>query len=209
MSNFFQSLFIGTSNQFANIELDARLTERFDVSTVITDHPIDTGALISDHAYLNPEIYILEGVVSDLPLSFIEAAKQIGSNALNLLSDVGVLFGAADEIAPASKRSVAAFNSLLEFWRDITPFDVQTAMGIKQNMLIQSLTAVVDNDTANMLRFTAVLREVVLVPVSIVVTDNLEEGNVQESGGAVASKGVNQAVTSPVDITVIARGTFE
>lgn len=204
MSNFFQRLFIGTNDEFANIELDARIFEQFDVSTIITDHPVDTGAIISDHAYTNPEIYIMEGVVSDTPFSFGEALSQIGGNVLGLLNLAP---------APASKRSVAAFVSLLEFWRDLTVFDVQTAMGLKEDLMIESMTARVDDSTANILRFTVTLRQVPRIETSLVTASSLTDstlalGNSLESAGNILAQGIKQATTSTADLVSSAKGLF-
>jgi len=210
MSNFFQRLFIGTGTEFAGIELDAVLVEQFDVSAEITDHPVDIGSVVSDHAYINPESYILEGVVSDAPMSVLGAARQIGDNALNLLNSgfvntTGSILSALADPPPASKRSVAAYLSLLEVWRNLTVFNVQTAMGLKENLMIQNMTARVDNETANMLRFTAILRQVPRIDTAIVATDNLLDGPVSESAGALVAEGVKQSVASTAD--TIARVT--
>lgn len=202
--SFFQRLFIGTDNTFANIELDAKLVEQFDFSATITDHPIDTGSIVSDHAYVNPDIYILEGVVSDTPLALGAALQQIGSNVLGLLNG---------DPASASKRSVASFIALLEFARDLTVFDVQTAMGLKEGLMIQNLTTRVDEETANMLRFTATLRQVPRIDTVLVSTDSLTDstlaiGGVLESAGNLLNEGVKQAVDSSDDLISSAAGLF-
>ncbi len=198
MANFFQRLFITTGEEFANIILDARISEKFDVSSTITDHPIDTGGVISDNAFTNPEAYTIEGVVSDTPSSILEAAQQIGANALSLINTLASVVG-IETPAPATKRSVAAFQALLEFWRNLVIFDVQTAMGLRQNLIIQNITTTVDRETTNLLRFTAVLREVDRVSTQIVTIDNLQEGAVNESGSVSVNEGVKQATTSTTE----------
>lgn len=198
MANFFQRLFISSGDEFANISLDAKLSEKFDVSSTITDHPIDTGGVISDHAFTNPQLYTIEGVVTDTPNSLLASAQTIGVNIVSLTNNIASLLG-ADTPPPATKRSVAAFQALLEFWENLVIFNVQTAMGLRENLIIQSMTATVDKETANMLRFIAVLREVPIISTEIVSVSNLLEGPINESGSAVIGEGVKQAIDSTAD----------
>jgi len=102
MSGFFQRLFISTGLDFANIELDAKIEESFEVSTTITDHPVDSGTVVSDNAYTNPEIYTLTGAVSDTPLSLAAAVQQAGDNILNLVNNgsLGVSGSFLNDSAP-------------------------------------------------------------------------------------------------------------
>lgn len=200
----FQRLFIGTNIQFANIELDARISERFQLSSTITDHPVDRKALITDHAYVNPRLYTIEGAVSDSPGGLVEAVQQIGGN-LRQLFDTGTVpftnsaLSVEGEPASATKRSVAAFLSLIDFWERSTVFNAQTAMGLWEDLLIQDLSADVVDETANMLRFTAVVRQVPRVNISLVTTDNLEEGEVAQSGGTTVNEGLKQSIDAPAD----------
>lgn len=202
--SFFQRLFVGTNVGFANIELDARISERFQVSSTITDHPVDRKALITDHAYTNPRLYTIEGAVSDTPTGLASAVQQIGGNIQQLFSTGTVPFtnsvlSVEGAPAPATKRSVAAFISLIDFWERGTIFNVQTSMGLWENLIIQDLSAEVTNETANMLRFVAVVRQVIRVNVSLVTTDNLEEGPIAQSGGTTVTEGLKQSTVSAAD----------
>src|SRR5690606_5338128 len=193
--SYFQRLFVGTDRTFATIEVDAVLLEQYDLSSTITDHPVDRGASVSDNIINNPRVYTIEAVVTDTPMGLLAALQTIGDNAraaLGVLSSA-ILGGEAE--APATARSVAAFESLLALHEGRVVIDVQTGMGLWTDLAIQSIRVAVDEKTANHLRFTAVLRHVRRVSLQLLgEVTTLEPGRVAESGAPVRREGFKQVI---------------
>ena len=104
----------------------------------ITEHPVESGSNIADHAYLKPA---------------------------QVKMDVGFAGGGAwpfDAIAsmltPPGPAEI--YQQLLDLQASRTPLDVVTGKRKYQNMLIQSMEVTTDNLKENVLRATLTLREV-------------------------------------------------
>lgn len=125
---------------------DVTVEEAHRDSLIITDHPVEQGSVISDHAFKRPaELVIRAGWSNSSP--------QAGG-ILGLLNPLGGGWsGYAQEI----------YQELLSLQAAREPMDVITGKRLYSNMLIQDLTTVTDEKTENVLLITIRLREVILV----------------------------------------------
>lgn len=81
----------------------------------ITDHPIEDGSTVSDHAQQQPDRVTLTGVVSDSPLG--EASTDRVREALAFLNEAG----SRAELLELESRFGVTGNWLLESWpHDVT-----------------------------------------------------------------------------------------
>lgn len=85
------------------LKLDAVLAEKVSHSAVVTKFPVEAGAEMSDHIFLEPMIYTLKGVVSDYPL------RWIGTSYVH---------------ADASTRALSAYAILREMHSERQPFEI-------------------------------------------------------------------------------------
>lgn len=195
--SFFSRMFIGTDREFGGIEMDAILTEQYDMSSTVTDHPVDIGSDISDHIIRQPVGYLIQGVVTDTPMGLLAALEQIGNTvntAVNFLREN--LLGEEPQ-NEATSRSLAAFQALVALWEDGVLFDVQTGMGLYQDMSILNIQVSVDQNTAGHLNFVARLRQIKRVAVLTTEEEanTLAEGDLQEGAEPVKKEGLKQKVT--------------
>jgi hypothetical protein len=106
-----------------NYIFDAYFNINHESNLAITQHPIQTGASISDHAYMEAQQLTFEigmsDVMQDLPYSGV------------------VSFNNGD----SSSRSVNAYQTLRNLQADRVPIDVITRLGTYKNMLIESIVA--------------------------------------------------------------------
>lgn len=58
------------------IPVDATITENYTLSSVITDHEVQDGGIISDHIHIKPERVTIKAIVSESPVFFYPAALQ-------------------------------------------------------------------------------------------------------------------------------------
>lgn len=128
----------------------------------ITDHPIEQGAVISDHAYIRPaELTIkcgwsnspsrgglIDGVVGGLSATVSGAKSLFSGNSENQVRDV--------------------YAKLLDLQASAKPFDIYTGKRKYTNMLIRSLATVTDRDTENSLMITVTCRQVIIVSTQVV-----------------------------------------
>ncbi|WP_201264983.1 phage baseplate protein [Brevibacillus reuszeri] len=129
----------------------------------ITEHPVQVGAALTDHSYLEPKELTMEIGMSDAATSLIPGQFTGGWS-----------------------RSVQAFKVLQELQAIRVPIQVHSRLGLYQNMLIEEITAPDDFTTLNGLRCTVTLREIIVAQVRTVkisskpaVTDRANKGKLE------------------------------
>lgn len=112
-------------------------------SLTITQHPVQTGANISDHAFVNP----------------IRMTMQVG------VSDCMAYRSGADYGGDGGTKSVQAYRLLCKLQELRTPMQVVTRLNTYQNMLIESIEVNDDVSTLCALKATVNLVQVLVVNV--------------------------------------------
>lgn len=124
---------------------DAYLRSTHTSRLKITEHPVQVGAALTDHSYLEPKELTMEIGMSDAATSLIPGQFTGGWS-----------------------RSVQAFKVLQELQAIRVPIQVHSRLGLYQNMLIEEITAPDDFTTLNGLRCTVTLREIIVAQVRTV-----------------------------------------
>lgn len=132
-----------------NYVFDAYFSINHESNLTITEHPIQTGASISDHAYMEAQSVTFEIGMSDVMQDV--SAKSVTSFT-----------------GTSSSRSVNAYQVLKKLQSDRIPIDVITRLGTYKNMLIETISAPDDNKTLYGLKATVVLKEIFVVSVTTV-----------------------------------------
>lgn len=129
----------------------------------ITEHPVETGANVSDHAFVEPAEVVMEIGMSD-------AAKSVVKG----------------QFATKKSRSVNAYELLMELQKQRIPIQINTRLGQYKNMLIETISAPDDYRTLYGLRVTVTFREVIIASTKTVkisarpnTTNSTNRGNVE------------------------------
>lgn len=114
----------------------------------ITDHPVEQGAEITDHAFKNPA----------------ELTMRIGWSASSLALN-GVITGIVNGSLLKSKIKTVrdVYDDLLKLQASRKVFDVSTGKRLYKSMLIKSISTVTDQSTENALIVNITLREIIIV----------------------------------------------
>lgn len=155
-----QLIYIKTN--IAGYFFDAVLQENYSRSLTITSHPVETGANISDHAYINPvELTMLIGM-SDSMTSVVDGQFSDGKS-----------------------RSQSAFQVLAALQEQRIPLKVMTQLGSFNNILVETIAVPKDYTNKYNLKATVTLKEVFVASVKTVkisarpqVTDSTNKGTV-------------------------------
>ena len=115
---------------------DAVLKLSHDRGLVITSHPVEEGANITDHSHVREKRLMLEIGMSDVGVGGFETRQS---------------------------RSVSAFEILSVMMKSREPVTVVTRLDTYRNMLIEDINPDEDKTTANGLRVSVFLREVKIV----------------------------------------------
>lgn len=118
----------------------------------ITEHPVEQGAPITDHAFKNPA----------------ELTMRIGWSASSLALD-SVVTSVVDSVK-AGKLTTPKIKSVRDIYEDLLklqdsrqPFDVSTGKRLYKDMLIKALGTTTDLSSENSLIVNVVLRQVIIV----------------------------------------------
>lgn len=137
-----------------SVEFDTVILETHHAEMVVTDNPVETGVVISDHMYRQPRVLSIDAAVSDVRL--------VGTGADRFDSEAG--------------RSSAAWDYLNKLMESAEPFKVQTGLKLYENMVISALTVDQNKLSAAVLFFRAELREVIRSTTDIVTFPPRKKG---------------------------------
>lgn len=163
---------------FADVVIEEQHTDELN----ITDHPVEKGSNISDHAYLAPPEVTME-------LGWSESAGR-----LNSLLGNGFIGSALNSIS-----LVAIYQGLLALQGNKTLLVVSTGKRLYKDMLIKSLSVTTDADTENCLMVKVTFRKVFIATTqdAMVLVEQQKEPEktapVQEGGTKQAEKTVRRS----------------
>lgn len=146
----------------------------------ITDHPVEKGAIISDHAYKLPaEVRITCGwsnspsKATGLIGAAVGAAAALGGTPAAVLAaalpTVGAIQSTMSTLVGSDSGQVKAiYQKLLELQSSGVPFDILTGKRSYKNMLFKSLSVTTDQETENALMVVATCRQVLIATTRVV-----------------------------------------
>lgn len=149
---------------------DAVFEETHEADLEVTDNPVETGVVVSDHAFMKPLRVKISAGVSDTPLAVITD----------------------DPFASDAGRSRRAFELLSELQKRAEPFDLQTGLKLYENMVCTSIRTSQDKDSSGALLFIAELREVIIVYTQVVTYPPRKQGTTKRQAGPKKNKGEQQ-----------------
>lgn len=124
--------------------VDAIFMTTTEHSLTVTQHPVQTGANLSDHAFVNP----------------IRIAMEIG------ISDVMAYRIAGCYEVPGETKSISAYRTLCKLQAERKPLKVLTKLNTYENMLIENIQVNDDPSTAYALKASIELVQILVAQVT-------------------------------------------
>lgn len=140
-------MFIG--NLINSLWVEITFNEKTVDDYTITDHPVESGEVISDHLVKLPTQYTIKAGFAGNGL--FNTIKVIG----NAISNI-----ANNRITNPQTLLQSQYNQLLDLQKSKTLFKIVTPKRIYKNMVIKTLSVETDIDTESVLNFTAQCREI-------------------------------------------------
>lgn len=137
----------------------------------VTEHPIESGSVVADHAYLEPKELIIEIGMSDAMQSLVPGQFSGGWS-----------------------RSVTAYQMLLDLQATRTPLFIYTRLGPYNNMLITSISAPDDKNTRFGLKCSVTLREILVSVTDRVKVSAIPQLTDYNQSGQVLPQTVNESI---------------
>jgi hypothetical protein len=184
---------------------DATIEEVHSDDLEITDHPVEQGTVISDHAFKRPSELIITAGWSDSPNNS-GLANQIVGAAANASPALQAILGVTRTIGGivdmfATRGSVspsqAAYDQLQDMQNNRILFTIFTGKRVYRNMLVKSLATTTDAKTENSLVIRIGCRQLLMAQTqTVTVPDSSVMANPQQNGATVNS-GVKYPLPSP------------
>lgn len=155
-----------------DLVFDATFVEDHTSELEVTDNPIETGALVSDHAFMKP-----------LRLTITAGVSEV------------LLPSGNPDYGDGAERPTTAYELFSALQQEREPFDVQTGLRIYENMMCINFQSRQDKDTAGIFYFTAQLREVLIVDTETTTYPPRKAGATAQQASKPKSKGEQQGKT--------------
>jgi hypothetical protein len=128
------------------MQFDCSLSEVHTDEAEVTEHPVETGANITDHIRKLPATVEINGLVTDTPIA--------------ILASVTAKSPVQGALIPSQKRSDDAYTLLQQFMENGDLLRIVTSLRDYDNMALTSLSVTRDAANGQVLNCVASLREV-------------------------------------------------
>lgn len=162
------------------IEIDCIVSEQHAGEVEITEHPVEDGSAIADHARPKAMMLTLEGIVTNTPIT-PEQAQRAGLDGV---------------VGHAAGRYQTVWQQMMALKDAATLLTIVTNLCTYDNMVIQSLTAPRDRTTGDALRFTMQLKQIRIVKnkTAVVVVAAEPKAHAKKKIGKQPTKETSEAV---------------
>ncbi|WP_240820725.1 phage baseplate protein [Klebsiella michiganensis] len=161
------------------------ISEKHSDTLEITEHPVEVGAAISDHAYRRPSEVVMQ------------VGFAGGGSLLDLLDTTS--FGLSAGLSP---REV--YQNLLDLQNSRVPFDVVTGKRLYSNMLIRAMEVTTERSTENVLSAVLTLREVIIT--STTTSQVAAKADMKEGANTSAVQNSGVKTPTPKNESLLSRG---
>lgn len=166
-----ETVTLGPTRFFGSITALVTIEERGTDRTTLTEHPVEQGAQITDHAYQQmPELQIRFGATNS--------------------SDQ------ADDETYVSQL----YDKLQALQQTRQPFSIQTGKRLYQNMLIVSMELITDEKTETALMLVIICRGLIIVQTSVVGVPPADVQADPQKTGPVTNSGAKQPQPTTVQV---------
>lgn len=164
-----ESILVRPTRNIGPFEAQVWLEENHVDELEISDHPVETGARITDHAFMRPSEVTIRCGWSNSPQGAAGPGGLLGLAGGIVSGLVQTVPGLASLLSGNDESGVrAVYQNLLILQASRIPFDILTGKRAYDNMLIKSLRTTTDKDTENSLVVTVVCRQVLIVKTQVV-----------------------------------------
>lgn len=154
-----------TGRNIGGFSADVTVSEEHTDELQITDHPVETGANVSDHAFKLPMRVVIRVGYSD---------SSINASGTGYVKDI--------------------YDKFVTLQNTRQPFDVMTGKRSYKNMLIQSMATTTDETTENSLILVVTCREVIRVSTKVTSVGSPDQHKSPEKTSELTHSGTVQPV---------------
>jgi hypothetical protein len=165
------------SGSSANLlALDAALHVDETLTAQVTEHPLESGAVVSDNVIMKPRALKIEGLISATPMPKVGVQTSDGRYTSEYEQEAFSNELVTIEAQPGSRPDPTRPQSALETLRAIHAARMPVSIGtgaseqngqistnVYDNMIVETLEIPREQNTGDALHFTATLKEIIIV----------------------------------------------
>lgn len=154
-------------HKFANIELDAMLSQNIEMTNIVSEHTLETGELLNDAIHNQPLRISFSAVISDMPQTAIEQVLNPSATVDSVLTSLFSL---------KRSKSMKAWKELFLVWKAKKLVTISSPLQseVFEDMAILSISVNVESNDS--LTFSVNLKQVV-------ISENITRLNLSEEVG--------------------------
>jgi hypothetical protein len=157
--------FTGSAANLLRLDAATRINET--LTAQATEHPIETGAVISDNVVMKPRTLRLEGLISATPMPNPNAPYEQEEFQNELVSIEGESGSRPDPTRPQSAletlRAIHAARMPVSVGTGATDRNNELSTNVYENMIVETLEFPREQQTGDAVQFAATLKEIVIV----------------------------------------------
>ncbi len=168
---------------------DAWLSMTHDTNLTITQHPVQTGAAITDHSYVNPKRFNF----------------QIGMTDVTTPLDIPGM----NKFPTTPTKSLGAYDKLVELQSNREPLYLVSKYGYFEDILIESIHTPDDFRTKHGLKATITLVQIIMVDVKTARLSGLPHTTDQTNRGPISGRPIEPGTREAIRRDLINLGYTE
>jgi hypothetical protein len=187
------TVLLRVGRNIAGIIPDCTISERHVDELEITDHPVETGSPVSDHAFVKPFELVMRVAWSD--------SKDLAS----------LVNAAVQGSFPATVKDV--YKQLRDLQQSLQAFSVVTGKRQYTDMLMKRLQVITERETENVLMVEATFRQIIQVSTQVQSRSALSanpanQASPQDTAAPVATGSVQLSPANSSAASTISAGRF-
>jgi hypothetical protein len=193
-----KKILFNNKSQIGDLVIDGTHLETITYSNNITTHPIESGAYVADHIYINPLRVTMDCSITDSAGDIIGGIREIGS-----LFKGNLLTNLSNKFQGKGAKQTAAYEFLKDLAGSKATVTIVNKLDVLPNMAIESVSMPRTSETGDRLYFSITLQQISYATVARTTSLN----NKYNVSGKVNIGKQNSKVATPEE-TIKAKSTL-
>src|SRR4030065_929781 len=160
------NLMFGFANVVGVVQLDCTISEIHTDEAKITDYPVQTGSVVSDHIRLQPTTIELEVIVTNTPTSYMFGPdvqfNRYAKTPVSVVSSMSPASPLTSDLNPVEDRVNVAYGELRRILQEGEVVSVLTTLRDYDDMAITKSIVTRDKEKGNALFVKLTLSEIIM-----------------------------------------------
>lgn len=150
-----RKILFNNQSKIGDLVIDGTHLETITYSNNITTHPIESGAYVADHIYINPLRVIMECSITDDSGSIIDGIREIGS-----LFQGNILTNLSNKFQGKGAKQTAAYEFLKDLAGSKSTVTIVNKLDVLPNMAVETISMPRSKETGDRLYFSITLQQI-------------------------------------------------